>query len=97
MKKIMPKRLLAMSEQVFVYGGIGLTLLVELFVVLMVYFETLDTNVLPGIAVINAVIGVILLDRALKSRKELDKVKETELVREIIKELKQDGKKHRKH
>lgn len=88
MRRFEPKLLLEQSEQNFIYGGIALTLFVEFFVLIMIYLNQLSRVFIIPIALTNITIGYVLFDRAFKGRKKLEKIKQIELIREVLAEKK---------
>lgn len=82
------KLLLEESEEIFVFGGVALILLVEFFSLIMIYFNVLTKTFVIPVALVNVIIGYIFLERAFKGKKKLEKIKEVELIKQILKETK---------
>jgi len=81
------KNIIQQSERVFIYGGIAILLFVKFFILLSVYLKAMDESYIVLVMVSNALAGFILMSKAFKERKELDKIKEVEYLREIIKDI----------
>lgn len=88
MPKVKAKFLLEQSETNFVYGGIAIVLFVEFFILVMVYLKTLSTTFLIPTAIVDIFFGYIFLNETFKGKKKLEKIKEIELIKEIMQERK---------